>query len=404
MNDIEKTPTRAIRSTEKLRRRAVDAGAAAQSRLATTTRAARSRLVEAAGTTSAHVKTAAGSAQSTASDALKRLPLSRDRALRAEITPSELSADVKLSLCRELVALAQADGALHPSEISALYLLLTTMDLDPEARTELRGLIAAAQHTPVGTSPRDDALDAGHAPGAFLDDIAEEHREAVATAVVHQMVSLALSDGDISDMERAVIDEVATRVFDERGPHLVASIERLVEKESEFLAGRITTSQFETATKDIAAKAAAFGTPIAAISLFGSVTGLGAAGITSGLAALGFGGVLGLSSMMTGIGTVVILGVLVHQGTRYVLGTNERSRDTRREHLMQQVIGQHQRAIADLTDDIGALARRMEQQLARTTANEQNLADLRSDLEAFQMALADLQASKTAVEEQAAGA
>jgi uncharacterized tellurite resistance protein B-like protein len=402
MDDIEKAPARNLRPAGNLRQRGTTAAAAAQSRLLSTTRATRTRIVEAASATGTHVKSAAVGARSTASDALKTLPFTRDRSLRHSQSPMEMPAYVKVALARELVSLARIDGALHPSEISSLYLVITTLDLEPEARTELRGLIAAAQREPVDAPADAPGVDARGEPGAFLDDLDDESREAVATVTVHQMVRLALADGGVNDAEHRRICQTAERVFGDRSPQLVTSIERYAEKESDFLAGRITTSQFETAAKDIAAKAAAFGTPIAAISLAGSVTGLGAAGITSGLAALGFGGVLGLSSMMTGIGTVVILGVLVHQGTRYVLGTNERSRDTRREHLMQQVISQHQRAIADLTDDVGVLARRMEQQLARTSTNERVLSELRSDLEAFQLALADLQASKTAVEEQVA--
>ena len=59
--------------------------------------------------------------------------------------------------------------------------------------------------------------------------------------------------------------------------------------------------------------------------------------------------------MVTGIGTVVILGVAVHQGVRYVLAINDRERKKRREHLIQHVIKHHQQAMAEVTDDIAGL-------------------------------------------------
>jgi len=102
--------------------------------------------------------------------------------------------------------------------------------------------------------------------------------------------------------------------------------------------------------------------------------------------------------MVTGIGTVVILGVAVHQGARYVLGTNEREREHRREHLIQQVVKNHQQAMAELTDDIAGLAHQMEAYLIQTTRNEQRLATLRAELAAFQLALVNLQTSEEAFE------
>lgn len=102
--------------------------------------------------------------------------------------------------------------------------------------------------------------------------------------------------------------------------------------------------------------------------------------------------------MVTGIGMVVILGVGVYTGLRYLLGTNERERDNRRECLIQQVLRNHQQAMADLTDDIAALAGRMETYLSQTTRNEDRLAALRAELAAFQQALVDLQISQRAFE------
>ena len=98
--------------------------------------------------------------------------------------------------------------------------------------------------------------------------------------------------------------------------------------------------------------------------------------------------------MVTGIGTVIVLGVAVRQGTRYVLGTNERERARRRELLVQEVLKHHQQAMADLTDDIANLASRMEAYLTRTTKNEARLQALKAELVSFRLALADLQASR----------
>ena len=309
---------------------------------------------------------------------------------------SQLPDAAKLLYCRVLGDLALVDGQLDPREISNLYLFASTIGLGAEARSELRKEITGLQRAAAG-EPRagDGAVDLVAELRQLVDP---DGWEALLAVLVRDLVRISRADRHVADEERGRIMLIAGLGFPDNAEEIVRAAEALVTTEEEFAAGKLTISQFEAKTKDILAKAAAFGAPIGAISLFGSVSGLGAAGITSGLAALGFGGLLGLSAMVTGIGTVVILGVVVHQGVRYLLGTNERERANRRESLIQQVLRNHQQAMADLADDIAALAGRMEEYLAQTTKNEGRLAALRAELAAFQQALVDLQISRKAFE------
>ncbi|MFI7609228.1 TerB family tellurite resistance protein [Micromonospora sp. NPDC049366] len=309
---------------------------------------------------------------------------------------STLSADGKLLYCRVLVSLALVDGLLDPREIANLYLFASTIGLDGEARSELRREITGAQRDAVGGAGDPDAT--VKLSSELRDLLEEDQREPVFTVLVRDLVRISRADRHAADAERERIVLVAALVFPESADEVVAATERFVIAEEDFASGKITTSQLETTTKDIAAKAAAFGAPIAAVSLAGSVSGLSGAGITSGLAALGFGGLLGLSAMVTGIGTVVILGVAVHQGARWVLATNERERENRREHLIQQVLKNHQQAMAELTDDIAGLAHRVQAYLIQTLRNEERLTMLKAELAAFQSALANLQTSQEAFE------
>ncbi|GAA4578925.1 hypothetical protein GCM10023176_55760 [Micromonospora coerulea] len=371
------------------------AGAAGR-KVADSTSGARQRVADAAGDAQERVKQSAEQVKAKVAEVKDGLSArsSRNPANFGDL--SALSVDGKLLYCRVLVSLALVDGLLDPREIANLYLFASTIGLDGEARSELRREITGAQ--------RDAASDAGVRDATVelsreLHDLLEEdQREPVFTVLVRDLVRISRADRHAADAERERIVLVAGLVFPEAADKVVEATERFVITEEDFASGKITTSQLETTTKDIAAKAAAFGAPIAAVSLAGSVSGLGGAGITSGLAALGFGGLLGLSAMVTGIGTVVILGVAVHQGARYVLATNEREREKRREHLIQQVIKNHQQAMAELTDDIAGLAHRMEAHLTQTTRNEERLATLRAELAAFQLALVNLQNSQEAFE------
>jgi hypothetical protein len=361
---------------------------AAGRRVADGTSAARQLVVDAAGDAQEAVKHSAGQVFAKVADVKDSLSGNSEDS----VDLSALEGDAKLVYCHILVSLAVVDGVLDPCEIANLYLFASTIGLDDDARSALRREITAAQHgaqTPVAAEELARELH-------YL--LAQDQREPVFTMLVRDLVRISRADRHAADVERERIVLVAGLVFTEAAGEVVQATEQLVIAEEDFASGKITTSQIETTTKEIVAKAAAFGAPIAAVSLAGSVSGLGGAGITSGLAALGFGGLLGLSAMVTGIGTVVILGVAVHQGTRYLLATNEREREKRREYLIQQVVKHHQQAMAELTDDIAGLARRMEAGLEQTVRNEERLIALKAELDAFEQALVSLQTSQESFE------
>lgn len=360
------------------------------------TRAATRGATGVAGDTQDAAKRAADQAMAKAAEVTEAVSSLVRRERKEALDLSQLSDDAKLLYCRVLGDLALVDGQLDPREISNLYLFASTIGLGAVARSELRMEITGLQRAAGGGPRAGDA--AIHLATELRELVDQDEREALSMVLVRDLVRISRADRHVADKERGRIIFITSLGFPDTAEEIVRAAEGLVTTEEEFAAGELTTSQFEAKTKDIVAKAAAFGAPIGAISLVGSVSGLGAAGITSGLAALGFGGLLGLSAMVTGIGTVVILGVVVHQSVRYLLGTNERERAQRRESLIQQVVRNHQQAMADLTDDIAALAGRMEAYLVQTTKNEGRLAALRAELTAFQQALVDLQISRKAFE------
>lgn len=368
--------------------------------------AAGRKVAETADTATTRVASGANDAQVAARQAAGRVATKAAEAREAVVSAvrpkrnetvdlTQLSQEAKLLYCRVLAHLARVDEQLDPREISNLYLFASTIGLGADGRSELR------RETVGGMSAvRDEEAEnaAIHMASDLGDLVGEADRGAVISMLVRDLVRIARADRHVADTERGKVVQIARVGFPDAAEELVEAAERLVAAEEQFATGRISVGQMESIAKDIAAKASAFGVPIAAISVGGSVAGLSASGITSGLAALGFGGLLGLSSMVTGIGVVVILGVGVHQGVRYLLGINERERANRREALIQQVLRNHQQAMSDLTDDIATLAGRMEEYLNQTTRNEGRLVALRAELAAFQQALVDLQISQKAFE------
>ena len=135
----------------------------------------------------------------------------------------------------------------------------------------------------------------------------------------------------------------------------------------------LSDDEITTLLKDVSSKAAAVGVPIAAIYLSGSVMGLSAAGITSGLSALGLGGVFGLSGMVTGIGVAVLIGVAAHVGIRKLTGADEISKSKKRELMLNMVIRLTQKTIAQLIEDINYVTKELNQTMSNQDGlNEKN--------------------------------
>ena len=151
----------------------------------------------------------------------------------------------------------------------------------------------------------------------------------------------------------------------------VRFIEDACEQDEKILDGELSDSQIAAVAKDLAARATSVGVPVAAVYLSGSVAGLSAAGITSGLAALGMGGVLGLSAMVTGIGVVIVGGGAAYAGVRWVLGGSKRNRVSLRELMLQEVLRTHQEAIINLGADMSHIGGRIAELASETERNRE---------------------------------
>lgn len=135
--------------------------------------------------------------------------------------------------------------------------------------------------------------------------------------------------------------------------------------DEEILNQRKNDSEITKSMKDIASKAAAVGVPLAAIYLSGSVVGVSAAGITSGLAALGMKGALGFSPMFAGIGVAVLVGVGTYKGLKKITGISDLENNKQRELMLQQIIRNAQESLNYLIEDINEITRQLIEEISK---------------------------------------
>jgi hypothetical protein len=310
------------------------------------------------------------------------------KTLSLEVRPEE----VKILYARVLALQCLVDGWLDPREIEYLYVFMSRVSMSSDSREEIRQTLATRE-----ASPEDVVRLVEEVIWAVPDN-----QEEIAASMIKDMLHLSRADNAVLPQERAAIGAAAEAHFGERAPKVIELAEKTVKYEEALVGGDVSAGELETHLKEIVAVATAASVPITALFFSGSVVGLSAAGITSGLAALGLGGILGLSAMVTGIGAVVVLGVTAYAATRWVLGGKDRELARQREHMIQEIIKSHQGAIEDLAEDQSAIALKLAEYVSRSDQNEARLARLKDELQMFTAALAELKQEKENLQAQSA--
>lgn len=300
--------------------------------------------------------------------------------------------EVKVLYARVLAAQCLVDGRLDPREVEYLYVFMSRIGLGSDSREEVRRSLDMRE---VGS---EDLVRMVREVVAKVPD----NEEQISASIVKDMLQVSWSDGILLLPEKESIRAVAETQFGERYEKIIDLAEKTVEYEKALIQGDVDVSELERHSKEIAAVATAAGLPITALFFSGSVVGLSAAGITSGLAALGLGGLFGLSAMVTGIGIVVVLGVAAYTGARWLLGGRERELAKQRENMIQEVIKCHQGAIENLTEDVTGIGLKLAEYVSRSDQNKTELERLKGALRMFNAALAELQQEKGDLEAKSA--
>lgn len=308
-------------------------------------------------------------------DALKNRASRKDHSEALEVMPEE----VKTLYTKVLAAQSLVGGETNPKKVADIYLFMSQIGLQSDSRGQVRQVLEVEEAGPsdVLELARDTVIKA------------KSGRDEIAFSLVKDMVRVSRVAGVPSQAEHESIVEVAVE-FGHDAEEAIALAEKAIENDAAFVRGEIDIGELEKRSKQLASRAASIGVPIAAVYLSGSVVGLSAAGITSALAWLGFGGILGLSSMLTGIGVVILIGAGAYHGARWLTGGKERELEKQREHMIQEVIKRHQQAIADLADDINTIAAKMEEYTSQSDRNEARLTQLEAELSTFRSALGAL--------------
>lgn len=284
---------------------------------------------------------------------------------RQLVSIDELSEALKVAYVQAVINMAyDNDDMIDDKEFAEILQLMTRLDLSPETRFTLRAYMGSSDaQIPLETllTQIDSQSPAGQIKALHI-------------SLVKDLINLFYSTGgrDIGAFAFLQKNRGLLIVSDEEIELAVLAIKN----DHDMLRDDMTDDQIVSALKMLSAKAAAVGTPLAAVYLSGSVVGMSAAGLTSGLASLGMGGLLGMSGMMTGIGVAVLIGVGTYAGVRKLTGANELTRSKRRELMLNEVIKQTQLTISLVMKDINFITSKLNEYILAHGAQDEKIKKL----------------------------
>lgn len=278
----------------------------------------------------------------------------------SQIRPlSAMSPEIKEGYVKVICNFALAnDGTVDPTEYAEIVSLMVRIEMDKDSRLNIRNYLVAPDMA-VSLSELlnflKQEIDAGVseiAMQSLMKDCLYFHRKTNPAQTWSDNVFLKTLQSEIGITDEQVETMLLALINDE-----------------DILRKRKNDSEIKKAIKDTAAKAAAVGVPLTAIYFSGSV-GLSAAGLTSALAHLGLGGLLGFSPMVTGIGIAVLMGVGAYQGVKKVTGLKDVENNKQRELLLQEIIKNSQRGLDYLIEDVNEIAVRLQNAIEKENQDE----------------------------------
>lgn len=269
-----------------------------------------------------------------------------------QLVPIEMMDEaLKTAYVQVLVNMAfDNDRVIDDKELAEILLLMSRIEISAQSRMTIRSYMADYDNR----LPLSELLDTikNTEPGGQLKTIhISLVKDLINAYVIVNEIRGDISLEGIKGFEFLNKNRQSLLVSDDE----IDLIIKAIDSDRKILNDDLTDDQITSMLKDVSAKAAAIGAPIAAIYLSGSVIGMSAAGITSGLSALGLGGVFGLSGMVTGIGVAVLIGVSAYSGVRKLTGADELGKSKKREMMLNMVIKLTQKTVSQLIEDINAI-------------------------------------------------
>lgn len=286
---------------------------------------------------------------------------------------SEMPNELKVAYLKIIVNMTFIDDAeIDEKELVELFLLMTRLELDTDSRFMVRTYITEIANENIQSIEK-------------LLEIIKNHSEAslyqsVMISLVKDMINVYFSTKDTTSRELKFLSN-HKELFGVSEAEIDLAYDT-VENDYKLLKEDLDDNAIQKNAKELAAKAAAAGTPLAAVYISGSVVGMSASGITSGLATLGMG-----MGMTGGLAVIGIIGVLSYKGIKHLTGANELDKYKTRDLMIHDVIKQTQKTISLIIDDVNYIVQKLNETISNHSDQKEKIKKLAYMMAQFQGAL-----------------
>jgi len=306
-----------------------------------------------------------------------------------QLTPlAEMSDELKVAYIKFIVNMTFIDDLeIDEKELAEILLLMTRIEIKKDSRFDIRAYI---------TNISNDNIIAFE---DLIEDIKNNSEasqyELIMTSLVKDLTNTYLSSRYSKyyelnkDVSKIIDDCLKDFTFIEEHGKLFNLSDKKIEltilaikTDYEMLKKNLDDGTIKKNLKELSAKAAAAGTPLAAVYISGSVMGMSAAGITSGLATLGMG-----MGMTGGLAIIGIIGVVSYKGMKQLTGANELDKYKTRELMLHKAIRETQKTISLIIDDVNYIVQKLNDTILKHSEQKEKIKKLTQMVAQFQGAL-----------------
>lgn len=288
-------------------------------------------------------------------------------------TISEMSDELKIAYLKIIINMTFIDDEeIDEKELAELFLLMTRLELDKESRFTVRAYITEISRENIQSI--ESLLE------IIQNNSEATHYQSLMISLAKDLINVYFSTKDTTNRDFKFLDDNQS-LFELSNEEIDLTYDT-VENDYKLLKEDLDDDAIKKNAKELASKAAAAGAPLAAVYISGSVIGMSAAGITSGLATLGMG-----MGMTGGLAVIGIIGVLSYKGVKHLTGANELDKYKTRELMLHDVIKQTQKTISLIIDDVNYIVQKLNDTILNHSDQTEKIKKLTYMMAQFQGAL-----------------
>lgn len=288
-------------------------------------------------------------------------------------TISAMPNELKVAYLKIIVNMTFIDDKeIDEKELAELFLLITRLELDKDSRFKIRAYITEISNENIQSI--DGLIE------TIKSNSEVSHYQSLMISLVKDMINVYFSTKDTMNRNFEFLDNHKD-LFDISKAEIDLAYDT-VENDYKLLKENLDDNAIQKNAKELASKAAAAGAPLAAVYISGSVIGMSAAGITSGLATLGMG-----MGMTGGLAVIGVIGVLSYKGVKRLTGANELDKYKTRELMLQDVIKQTQKTVSLIIDDVNYIVQKLNETILNHSDQKEKIKKLTHMIAQFQGAL-----------------